>query len=77
MARLPTGRAFWIHSRRRPIRAPVEPSGALLHDRGEIEGAMSGLGQGGDGSLNAFTDVYRDQITKLAARYRVMPRSPC
>jgi putative ABC transport system substrate-binding protein len=53
----------------------VEPSGALLHDPAEIEGTMSALGQGGNGGLivlpDAFTDVYRDQITKLAARYRV------
>jgi putative tryptophan/tyrosine transport system substrate-binding protein len=53
----------------------VEPSGALLHDPTEIEGAMSALGQGGDGGLvvlpDAFTDVYRDQIIELAARYRV------
>jgi putative tryptophan/tyrosine transport system substrate-binding protein len=53
----------------------VEPSGALLRDPAEIEGAMSALGQGEDGGLivlpDAFTDVYRDQIIRLAARYRV------
>ena len=53
----------------------VEASGALLHDPAEIEGAMSALGKGGDGGLivlpDAFTDVHRDQIIKLAARYRV------
>jgi putative tryptophan/tyrosine transport system substrate-binding protein len=53
----------------------VEPSGALLHDPAEIEGVMSALGQGGTGGLivlpDAFTDVYRDQISKLAARYQV------
>jgi putative ABC transport system substrate-binding protein len=53
----------------------VKASGALLHDPAEIDGAMSALGQGGDGGLivlpDAFTDVYRDQIIKLAARYRV------
>src|SRR5262249_7929760 len=53
----------------------VKPSGALLHDPAEIESAMSALGQGQDGGLivlpDAFTDVYRDQIIKLAARYRV------
>jgi len=53
----------------------VKPSGALLHDPAEIEGAISALGQGEDGGLivlpDAFTDVYRDHIVKLAARYRV------
>ena len=53
----------------------VEASGALLHDPAEIEGAMGALGKGGDGGLivlpDAFTDVHRDQIIKLAARYRV------
>jgi hypothetical protein len=53
----------------------VEASGALLHDPAEIEGAMIALGKGGDGGLivlpDAFTDVHRDQIIKLAARYRV------
>jgi putative tryptophan/tyrosine transport system substrate-binding protein len=38
-------------------------------------GGMSALGKGEDGGLiilpDAFTDVYRDQIIKLAARYRV------
>ena len=41
----------------------------------KIDGAMSALGKGGDGGLivlpDAFTDVHRDQIIKLAARYRV------
>ena len=36
---------------------------------------MSALGKGGDGGLivlpDAFTDVHRDQIIKLAARHRV------
>jgi putative tryptophan/tyrosine transport system substrate-binding protein len=53
----------------------VEPSGALLGDPAEIEGVMSALGEGGTAGLivlpDAFTDVYRDQISKLAARYRV------
>jgi putative ABC transport system substrate-binding protein len=53
----------------------VKPSGALLRDPAEIDGAMSALGQGEDGGLivlpDAFTDVYRDQIIKLASRYRV------
>jgi putative ABC transport system substrate-binding protein len=53
----------------------VEPSGALLHGPAEIEGAINALGQSGNGGLivlpDAFTDVYRDQIIELAARYRV------
>src|SRR5262249_1720285 len=53
----------------------VRPSGALLRDPAEIEGAMSALGQGEDGGLivrpDAFTHIYRDPLTKLSARYRV------
>ena len=53
----------------------VKPSSALLRDPAEIDGAMSALGQGEDGGLivlpDAFTDVYRAQIIKLASRYRV------
>jgi len=53
----------------------IEPNGALLHGPAEIEGAINALGQSGNGGLivlpDAFTDVYRDQIIELAARYRV------
>jgi putative ABC transport system substrate-binding protein len=53
----------------------VKPIGALIHDPSEIEGTMSVLGSGADGGLivlpDAFTDVYREQIIALAARYRV------
>src|SRR5712671_1610321 len=53
----------------------VKPIGALIHNPAEIEGTMSVLGSGADGGLivlpDAFTDVYREQIIALAARYRV------
>jgi len=53
----------------------VKPIGALIHDHSEIEGTMSVLGSGAEGGLivlpDAFTDVYREQIIALAARYRV------
>src|SRR5258708_13300822 len=53
----------------------VKPIGALIHDPSEIEGTMSVLGSGADGGLivlpDAFTDVYRELIIALAARYRV------
>ncbi len=53
----------------------VKPIGALIHDPAEIEGTMSVLGSGADGGLivlpDAFTDVHREQIIALAARYRV------
>src|SRR5712675_1436849 len=53
----------------------VKPIGALIHNPAEIEGTMSVLGSGADGGLivlpDAFTDVHREQIIALAARYRV------
>src|SRR5262245_41286180 len=53
----------------------VKPTGALIHDPAEIEGAMIVLGSGADGGLivlpGAFTDVHREQIIALAARHRV------
>jgi putative tryptophan/tyrosine transport system substrate-binding protein len=53
----------------------VKPIGALIHNPAEIEGTMSLLSSGGDGGLivlpDAFTDVHREQIIALAARYRV------
>jgi len=53
----------------------VKPIGALIHNPAEIEGTMSLLGSGADGGLivlpDAFTDVHREQIIALAARYRV------
>jgi putative ABC transport system substrate-binding protein len=53
----------------------VNPIGALIHDPAEIEGTMSVLGSGADGGLivlpDAFTDVHREQIIALAARYHV------
>ena len=53
----------------------VKPIGALIHDPAEIEGTMSMLGSDAGGGLivlpDAFTDVHREQIIALAARYRV------
>jgi putative ABC transport system substrate-binding protein len=53
----------------------VRASGALMHEPAEIEGIISALGQDAAGGLivvpDAFTDVYREQIIALAARYRV------
>jgi ABC-type uncharacterized transport system substrate-binding protein len=54
---------------------PVKPTGALIRDSAEIEGAMSALEKGAGGGLivlpGAFTDVNREQIIALAARHRV------
>src|SRR5262249_6345960 len=53
----------------------VKPTGALIHNPAEIESTMSVLGSNADGGLivlpDAFTDVHREQIIALAARYRV------
>src|SRR5216683_1714800 len=53
----------------------VKPTGALIRDSAEIEGAMSAIEKGAGGGLivlpGAFTDVNREQIIALAARYRV------
>jgi ABC-type uncharacterized transport system substrate-binding protein len=54
----------------------VKPTGALIRDSAEIEGAMSALEKKGAGGglivlPGAFTDVNREQIIALAARHRV------
>src|SRR6266446_7007690 len=53
----------------------VKPTGALIRDSAEIEGAVSALEKGAGGGLivlpGAFTDVNREQIIALAARHRV------
>jgi putative tryptophan/tyrosine transport system substrate-binding protein len=47
----------------------------IIRDSAEIEGSMSALEKGAGGGLivlpGAFTDVNREQIIALAARYRV------